>query len=204
MKRKKKSDFWRRKSFLSIFLTLVIIGLIFASSFLIDEEIVEESSPNLTLPIVGPLGSAHHHSTFLIFINGEFRRFDDERFFETSPLVHIHDYSFAEIHTHATNITFGFLFKTINIDFNNSCLVFDNSEYYCNNETHSLKFYVEGKPNDDFGNHLTADWDHYLITYGDESEEEIQSQIERIPDPLASPPPDGRGPRSVFAPTYSL
>ena len=144
--------------------------------------------------IIGPSGSTHHHSTFLIYINGEMRRFDEAKYFEASPHAHIHDYSFAEIHTHAENVTLGLFFETIGIDFNSDCIVFSESESYCNNSSHSLKFFAEGKESNDFGMRKTSDWEHYLITYGDESEEEIKTQVSSVPDPQASRVPEEKVP----------
>jgi hypothetical protein len=150
------------------------------------DEIFEENTPY----IVGPPGSTHHHSTFLIFINGKLQRLDDAKYYGASSSSHIHDYSFAEIHTHATNITLGFFLNTIGISFNSSCLAVDTA--YCNNSTHSLKFFVDGKLNNKFGNQLTANFEHYLITYGDDSQIEIDWQIHQVPDAQASQNPQAR------------
>ncbi len=155
-------------------------------------------------PTPGNPGEIHEHSTFLIFVDGNMRRFDDQRFFEGSPHAHLHDYSFAEIHSHAPNVTLGFFFNTIGISFNESCIVFSDSESYCSNKTDTLKFFVDGKKNKDFGNHLTQDWEHYLISYGDNDEAEIQRQIKMVPDPLASPPPEGKEKEPLAAKEESL
>jgi len=192
---------------LVIFVMVAITALFFVNNFLNLEQVYEEKYEetvyyydNSTPVIVGQPGTSHHHSTFLIFINGKLKRFDEARYFAASPYAHIHDYSFAEIHTHAVNVTLGYFLETIGIKFNSTCLVFSINESYCNNETSTLKFYAEGSLNHEFGHRLTADWEHYLITYGDESEEEIAKQLRRVPDPLASPPPDEG--ESEFRPNY--
>ena len=189
-----------------IFVILLVTVVFFAKKILNPPQLVEIYEEvtyydNLTQYIVGPPGSTHHHSTFLIYINGQLKRFDDAGYFQASPYAHIHDYSFAEIHTHAVNVTLGFFFNTIGITFDATCLVFGVNESYCTNSTHSLKFYVEGKPNPEFGRKLTVDWQHYLITYGTESDEDLEKQIRNVPDPLASPPPPGRI-DSIFSPNY--
>jgi len=191
-------------------LVAVTFGILFGISYetQVDQQVNDEPDYNVvdnydeSSYIIGPPGSAHHHSTYLIFINGKLKRFDDARYFEASRYAHIHDNSFAEIHTHAANISLGYFFKTINTIFSPTCLAFDK-EFYCNNATHTLKFYVEGQTSNEFGNHLTIDWEHYLITYGDESDEEIQQQIEYVPDPRASPSPYTQQPGvSIFRVQY--
>jgi len=190
MRRKRVSKYFQYAFVpMIIILALIYLGTTLSNSQTITNKHTSEKIYEPTNYIIGKSGSAHHHSTLLIFIKGELRRFDYEKYYGASPYVHIHDYSFAEIHTHATNVTLGLFLQTIEIKFNSTCLVFIEQEYYCNNQTHNLKFYVEGNPNAEFGNHLTADWEHYLITYGDDSEEEIRDQIGSVPDPTASPGP---------------
>ena len=185
-----------RLSFL-LLLFLIFVGLLAAYYFLEsgDREILVESLESqgkAEVPVrVGVPGSAHHHASFLIFINGKMVRFDDLRYYEASPYVHLHESSFAEIHTHAENVTLGFFFETVGIFFNKNCLVFDGNVSYCNNVTHTLKFYVNGSLSDDYGDHFTSDWERYLITYGDQSAEEILEQIEKVPDPKSSFVPEG-------------
>ena len=189
---------------INILLLIVLffaIGLVFFTEFNTEtdtENARHEDDANndglpldANAPILGRPGSAHHHSTFVVFINGKFRRFDEARYYGASRYAHVHDYSFAEIHTHAVNLTLGYFFRTLNVTFNSSCIAFD-SETYCTNSTHNLKFYVEGERNDDYENHLTADWEHYLISYGDDSQKDIQEQIDIVPDPLASESPRAR------------
>ena len=194
----RKSSHKRRNQQLQIFLAIIFIavaGFLIANTQLSSEiEVYETNSEPVT---IGAAGTAHHHSTYLIFINDRMVRFDDERYFVADARAHIHDYSFAEVHSHAINVTIGFFLNTIGISFNSTCIELGSGSY-CNNDTHTLKFYVEGQPNDDFGMHKTADWEHYLIMYCDETEEEITRQIERVPDPGASPPPPGKGKNNDF------
>jgi hypothetical protein len=187
-------------------LGVIVVAVVFFTNKMLNPPSVEElagtnSYENLTPYIIGQPGSTHYHSTFLIYINGQLRRFDDAKSFQASPYAHIHDYSFAEIHTHASNVSLGFFFDTIGINFNATCLVFGTDESYCSNSTHTLKFYVEGQPSYAYGRKLTMDWEHYLITYGKEIPEEIEEQIKTVPDPLASPPPSGRT-GYIYSPDY--
>ena len=173
---------------LSKYLFVSLVAL-FAAFLALESNEIDETFDEIPY-VVGEPGSAHHHSTFVIFINGKLQRLDDGKYYGASPRAHIHDYSFAEIHTHATNLTLGFFLNTIGISFNSSCLVVD--KIYCNNATHSLNFFVDGQANNEFDNHLTSNFERYLITYGDDSEVEIARQIDTVPDSQASQKPQAR------------
>lgn len=197
---------WKLITGSSILLLVLSVGIF---SLFTTREVpvqIEESGPEIinnvgnSPVIIGRPGTAHHHQTFLIFINGELRRLDDARYFGASPYAHIHDYSHAEIHSHATNMTFGFFLQTIGISFTDNCISFDGKESYCTNASHDLRFYIDGEPNNENGNHLTGGWQKYLITYGTENADIIEQQIRRVPDPLASPTPQDRLPPSSISP----
>ncbi len=173
-------------SFAGTLALLILLGG--STAFLVyeTEEIPPEPEPEV---IIGDLGSSHHHSTFLIFINGELYRFNKPQQYEADPRAHLHAYSFAEIHSHATNVTLGYFLNTVGIHLNKSCLTIEGAQY-CSNETHTLKFFVNGKPATTYGNQITADWDKYLISYGNEDQKELSEQLAMVPDPLASPAPE--------------
>ena len=67
------------------------------------------------------------------------------------------------------------------MDFNKDCITIEN-EKFCNNSNKKLKFYVNGKESNEFENYVFNDLDKILITYGDESEEEIKAQLAEITD----------------------
>ena len=83
------------------------------------------------------------------------------------------------VHTHATGLTIGHLFKSIGIDFNNNCIKAENQNY-CNQGQTTLKFYVNGQLNNDFDNYVIENLGKYLVSYGNENEAEIQKQLSSI------------------------
>lgn len=173
-------------SFAGTLALLILLGG--STAFLVYE--AEEASPEPDPGIImGDLGSSHHHATFLIFVNGELYRFNKAEQYEADARAHLHHYSFAEIHNHATNVTLGYFLNTVGIQLNKSCLTIEGAQY-CTNETHSLKFLVNGKPATTYGEQITADWDKYLISYGNEDQKELSEQLESVPDPQASPAPE--------------
>ena len=73
----------------------------------------------------------------------------------------------------------GHLFKSLGEDFNNNCAVLENSSY-CNENNKKLRFYVNGKLNSEYDNYEIKDLDKILVSYGTESEIEIQNQLDSI------------------------
>ena len=57
------------------------------------------------------------------------------------------------------------------------CFVFPNDKEYCNTEKYTLKFFVNGEQVDDIIEYEPIDDDKILISFGDETPEEIESQL---------------------------
>ncbi|HLC76696.1 MAG TPA: hypothetical protein VJH04_00675 [archaeon] len=121
----------------------------------------------------------HEHADFAVFLNGEQYDFSQERFMtfnntELSELVDLHDMKGNIIHKHAKGITLGYFFGTLGIKFSSTCFVAESE--YCG----PLKMFVNGQPNYDFGDYKFNDLDRILISYGDETEEQIANQISSV------------------------
>ena len=76
---------------------------------------------------------------------------------------------------HATNVPLDIFFKSIKWKISNNCLILHTGEKYCNNKTHTLRFYVNGKRVKDISSYVFKNLDKILIVYGNESEEEIKN-----------------------------
>ena len=63
--------------------------------------------------------------------------------------------------------------------FGSNCLAFEEADY-CNLGNARLRFYVNGKPNDEFDNYVIKDLDKILVSYGSESDEEIKKQLDSV------------------------
>jgi hypothetical protein len=51
---------------------------------------------------------------------------------------------------------------------------------FCSNDDHNLKFYVNGKKIGDLSQYIISEDDRILISYGPESEQEIEEQIAEL------------------------
>lgn len=133
---------------------------------------------------IGPPGSAHEHVDFKVYVNGESIDFSQQKYLVRSEYVHVEGgLGIGDvIHKHATGVTLGFFFQTLDISLNSTCLVLDTDESFCNEGDKTLKLFVNGEPNESFGEYEIRDLDKILVSYGDETPEEIQEQLDSITD----------------------
>jgi|SRR3989344_1416923 len=134
---------------------------------------------------IGVVGDIHYHADFKIYLEGEEYNFSQEKYMSTgnitlSNFVHFHDGNGRVIHKHAEGITLGFFLETLGLKLNESCLVLDDGKAYCNQGDNTLKMYVNGKENSQFETYDIADEDRILLSYGDQTEQEIQKLINSV------------------------
>ena len=144
---------------------------------------------------IGILGSQHIHADWKIYIDGKVLDFSDKSHMErmrnnlpVSSFIHVDSGAPAPektgdgLHMHATGVPLWIFFNSIGMNFNKNCVTLENKEKYCNDANEKLKFFVNGKINNEFENYVFNDLDKILINYGDEGEEEIKSQLASITD----------------------
>ncbi len=145
---------------------------------------------------IGVLGSQHIHADWKIYINNKAL---DNTFFEplamdmskidnklTSSFIHIDkgapvpEKTGDILHMHATGVPLWIFFKSVGMDFNKDCLLSATGEKFCNQDDKTLKFYVNGKPNDKYENYIFNNLDKILISYG--SDTDLTQQLNSITD----------------------
>lgn len=150
--------------------SLIITGITILIIVLIIYSIINS-------PKIGSVGSAHEHANFMVFIDGEEINFALLQYMVKVREVHIENMNGVVIHTHATGVTIGYFLNTLGFKFDDKCFVTDKKEKFCNEEGKTLKFYVNGVKNYEYGDYEIRNNDKYLISYGNELEEEIQKQL---------------------------
>lgn len=136
-----------------------------------------------TSPIkIGPLEGKQVFADFAIFINNHEYKLNQSRFLDRNPYIFISAPYYSLLQVRAENVPLKFFFQSINWKISRDCLELHNNEKYCTNETHSLKFYVNRKKMDDISYYVVQDLDKILISFGNETEEEIQKQLNSISD----------------------
>ena len=134
---------------------------------------------------IGILGSQHAHANFKVYIDEKILDFADNKYYMRSSFLHLDDNLNKEeassvLHMHATGVPLWIFFKSIGMDFNNDCITLENKQKFCNNGDKKLKFFVNGRENNEFGNYAFKDSDKILISYGNENQEQIQNQLNSI------------------------
>ena len=136
---------------------------------------------------MGVLGSQHIHADWKIYISDEVLSFEGKDHMgrmrtnlPVSSFIHIDSGAPSPektgdvLHMHATGVPLWIFFESLGMKFNKDCFTLDTGERYCNNETSTLKFYVNGQLNNEFGDYVFNDLDKILISYGNENEQQIQ------------------------------
>lgn len=128
----------------------------------------------------------HYHADFKVYINGQAVDFSQQKYFVKSGFMHVENDVPEEtgnvLHMHASGVPLWLFFESIGMGFTNECFVLDTGEKYCNGTANELNFYVNGVQNNEYGSYIYNDRDKLLITYGTESQEEINRQLESITD----------------------
>ena len=127
----------------------------------------------------------HYHTDFKVYVNGKELNFNQEQFFVKSRFIHIENDVQGDtgkvLHMHTTGVPLWIFFDSIGMKFEADCFTLDTGIKYCNNAEKSLKFYVNGKENNEFGDYVFNEGDKILISYGDRSED-ISSQLDSVTD----------------------
>ncbi len=128
-------------------------------------------------PGAGKLGDEHEHASLLV------RIFDDKFDFSVpsyqikSSWIHFEESDGVTIHRHASGVTLGYLFDSLNIGIDSECYSFPDGRQFCTNEDYSLKYYLNHQLVNDINDYVIQDDDRILITFGNETPEQIEEQL---------------------------
>ncbi len=125
----------------------------------------------------GALGSEHSHAGILVKIFGDEFDFSAPAYQIKSSWIHFEGRDGTTVHKHATGVTLERLFDTMSLVLDDQCFVFQDGRSFCTNEDYKLSFFVNGEESPDIRELEIQEDDKILITYGGETEEEIQSQL---------------------------
>jgi len=125
----------------------------------------------------GELGSEHSHAALLVKIFGDKFDFSAPAYQIKSSWIHFEGRDGSTIHKHATGVTLGYLFDTLQLGLDNRCFVFQDGRSFCTSDDYSLVFYINGEQVPDIRDYEIQEGDRVLISYGAETPEELQSQL---------------------------
>ena len=177
----KRSSTKRKNSLLAIGI-LSVIGLIvgYASFVFVTEE---HTGPGIP-PGAGKLGDEHVHASMLVRIFGDKFDFSAPSYQVKSAWIHFESSDGETIHRHASGVTTGYLFENLGITIDSNCFIFSDGRQFCTNEDYSLKYYINHKAVSDINDYVFEDQDRILISYGSESQEQIEQQLEELDSQL--------------------
>ncbi len=128
----------------------------------------------------------HSHVDFKVFLEGQEINFNQQKFNEARRFVHLHlsnPNGDKIIHIEGIgNVSIGFFFETLGMSFNSTCFTLDTKESFCNNGNNRVKYFVNNNENFEFDLYQPNDLDRILITYGNETEEEVEGQLDSVSD----------------------
>ncbi|MBI2667857.1 hypothetical protein HYX17_03770 [Candidatus Woesearchaeota archaeon] len=143
---------------------------------------------------IGVLESQHIHADWKIYINNKALSFEGKDHMgrmqaniSVSSFIHVDSGAPAPenigdiLHMHAAGIPLWIFFESIGMKFEKDCFTVDTGVKYCNNAEKSLKFYVNGKENIEFGDYVFNDNDKILISY-DNKNWDASRQLNSITD----------------------
>lgn len=128
----------------------------------------------------GALNSDHTHTGILVSIFGDKFPFHEAGYQVQSPWIHFENHDGTTIHRHATGVTLGFLFDSLRIMIDEECYVFPNGQQFCTNEDYTLKYFINRVAYDDIREYIPMEGDRILITYGDESPEDVMALLDEL------------------------
>lgn len=122
-------------------------------------------------------------ASFAIFTNGTLRIFTDSKYHNRSEDVFIEKSASNTVRVKKTNVTWGDFFKSLPAPFNltSDCLTTGTGQKFCSGDDGTLKFYLNGELKDNLLDQQIRNDDKVLVSFGQESEEEIKKQLEQIP-----------------------
>ncbi len=170
-----KRTYQKRKSMLMtagvLGIILVIVGYS-AYNFVTMQGSVPGAPPG-----AGVLGDDHTHTSVLVRIFGDKFDFSSPAFQIKSSWIHFEGQDGNTIHRHSTGVTLGYLFETLGITVNDECFIFPDGRQFCNSDDYSIKFFINHEQVPNIHNYIGNENDRVLISYGNESPEEIDRQL---------------------------
>ncbi len=174
----------------SIKYKLIAIGVIVAIVSIVSvaayNYYMHQQVKNARTASFGPISELEHkHAVFKLFINGEEPvNFALPKYQLRSPYIHFENNVGTIIHRHAANVDIGYLFESMNMSFTKDCFILDDKRSFCNDENNTLKFYVNGVPNESYDKYVIQDGDRILISYGPRDDPDLNRQLQLV-DALA-------------------
>lgn len=163
---------------LIIGLLVLIGGYIFLTTGVSKQEIQTTQSPQVTTNLSPQ--EVNYSASFAIFTNGTFRIFTNPMYHNLSKDVYINAENPNTVYVKKSEITWNEFFNTLPFKLTKECLTTGTKQTFCTDTQGTLRFYLNGKEDKDALDKKIKQGDELLVTYGNEDDEEIQKQLQRL------------------------
>ena len=121
-----------------------------------------------------------YKAKFAIFTNGTKRIFTAAMYHNLSKDVYIESSDPSVVHVKKEGKTWMNFFMTLPLKLDKNCVTTGTKETFCATPNATLKFYLNGVRNDNLLFEKIKDGDSVLISYGQENEAQIKSQLKSL------------------------
>jgi hypothetical protein len=183
-RREKREDLVEKRSRQKTKNNLLAAGILGIVALIIGYSIfvfitMEASGPGIPEG-AGKLGDEHEHASLLVRIFGDKFDFSVPSYQIKSSWIHFEESDGTTIHRHSSGVKLGYLFESLNIGIDDKCFNFPDGRQFCTNEDYSIKFFINHEMVVDIRDYVFKDQDRILISYGSESQEEIEEQLREL------------------------
>ncbi len=158
---------------------LILIALL-AAVFVYAHSNKEEPRPGIPTAFMKREDKVDHKASFAIFTHGTFRVFTASMYHDRSPDVFIQADNPNIVHVKKSNVTWDDFFRTLPFKLTKECLITGGGETFCSGQGGILKFYLNGKRNDDLLKEVVRPNDRVLVSFGNEKESQIKNQLDGV------------------------
>jgi len=177
----KRSSIKRKNALLAIGILGVIGAIVGYASYTFVT--MEASGPGIP-PGAGKLGDEHEHASMLVRIFNDKFDFSAPAYQVKSAWIHFESSDGNTIHRHSSGVTLGYLFDNLNMVIDDQCFIFPDGRQFCSNEDYSLKYFINHEAVSSIRDYVFEDQDRILVSYGNESEEQIVEQLKELDSQL--------------------
>ena len=157
---------------------LLIIAAVIGGAMAMVGAAFAYQSLNPPAPYV--FGSAHEHAVFAVILDGEKIDFSQPRYQVQSNFIHVEGGDGTTLHRHAEGVPFGEFLNSVRMGIQDGCFIRDDGAQFCDDGFSQLRFFVNGQEVDSIVDNVLAEEDRFLVIYGNQTEEEIQQEIELL------------------------
>lgn len=148
-----------------------------------DKMVIKDSQTINSIQTIGSDNKVDKQASFAIFTNGTFRVFTASMYHNLSQDVFIEGSNPNIVKIKKEGITWNDFFQTLPFKIAKDCLTTGTGQTFCTGQNGTLKFYLNGRLEQEALDKKIEQGDKLLISFGNEADSQIQTQIEKIPDP---------------------